>query len=306
VPKCDALLAVIGPAWSTAHDREGRRKIDNHDDWVRREIALAFEHRVRVIPILLDGTAPLRASDLPQEIVALARCQYLRLDHRNDYHDTVRLIRELSDVVLEQEPRPPLVITVQTAGQPDDGTWIVDSAISQVPRPDELGWPKWRQWAQANGSPVSPASHLSFRVEGVDRQAVILERLRFHVLNRAVPGGIVLTATERPTYRSALEPRRFDVDLVPGDVGIPHPVSDNGTDFPYVVSQNDPEWFLVKLDVGSRDVEWVAELDWSCTDRSGSLRIDSEGEPFRTVTHRDRRFYSWNTQTTPNHWASHD
>lgn len=303
VPKCDALLAIIGPAWSTARDSKGRRKIEDRDDWVRREIALAFEHGVRVIPILLDKVACLRESDLPQEIVPLARCQYLRLDHRNDYYDTARLIRELSDLVLEQEPQSPLVITVPTTNQPDGGAWVVDSAISQVPRPDELGWSEWRQWTHANGSPVSPESHLSVRVEGVDRQAVILERMRFHVVNRAVPGEVVLTVAERSAYRSALEPRRFSIDLVSGAAGIPHPAPGSGTDFPYTVSQNDPEWFLVDLDVGSTDVEWTAELDWSCAGRTGSLRIDRGGEPFRTVTPHRRLFYSWNTQATPNYWA---
>jgi hypothetical protein len=33
------VLAVIGPRWLTAADASGRRRIDDPDDWIRRELA---------------------------------------------------------------------------------------------------------------------------------------------------------------------------------------------------------------------------------------------------------------------------
>ncbi|MGH3792738.1 MAG: hypothetical protein ACRDQ9_18475 [Pseudonocardiaceae bacterium] len=36
------LLAVVGPRWLTATDPTGRRRIDDPDDWVRRELAEAL------------------------------------------------------------------------------------------------------------------------------------------------------------------------------------------------------------------------------------------------------------------------
>lgn len=302
VPKCDVLLAVIGLAWSTISDHEGRRRLEDRGDWVRREIALALEHGVRVVPILLDGAARLRESDLPKEIAALARCQYLRLDHRNDYHDTARLVRELSDVVLEQERRSPLVITAHTTSRADGGRWAVDSAISEVPRPDQLGWQEWQQWVRTNGTPVD--CQLSVRVESVGRQAVILERLRFDVLDHAAPAGLVLVTAERTPHRVALEPRRFRVDLAPGATTTPRPTTGNGTDFPYTVSRHDPEWVLVELDVGANDVQWAAELDWSCAGTLGTVRIDRGGEVFRTATRHGRECWSWETEVSPNRWVS--
>jgi hypothetical protein len=91
----DILLAVIGAQWLEATDRSGKRKLDSPEDWVRREIRAAFEHKVRVIPVLLDGVAAPLLGDLPQDIAALARRQHLRLDYRGK-QDLAALVEEVS------------------------------------------------------------------------------------------------------------------------------------------------------------------------------------------------------------------
>jgi hypothetical protein len=50
VGSCDVLLAVVGPHWLTATDRDGRRRLDDPRDIVRLEIAAALERDIRVIP----------------------------------------------------------------------------------------------------------------------------------------------------------------------------------------------------------------------------------------------------------------
>jgi O-acetyl-ADP-ribose deacetylase (regulator of RNase III) len=88
---CTVLLAVIGPGW-LAH---GNARGTDDDDWVRREIAEAFSAGVRVIPILVeDATMPTEA-ELPPDIAALARCQYLRMHHRSVDSDINRVVAEL-------------------------------------------------------------------------------------------------------------------------------------------------------------------------------------------------------------------
>jgi hypothetical protein len=95
------LVAVIGPGWLAATDRTGRRALDGEDDWVRREIAYAFDKQVPVLPLLVDDTAPLRPDDLPHDIAQLARCQYLRMSYRSAETDTGRLSAELVGLVPE-------------------------------------------------------------------------------------------------------------------------------------------------------------------------------------------------------------
>jgi hypothetical protein len=38
VVKCDVLLAIIGPGWLDARDENGKRRLENPDDFVRIEI----------------------------------------------------------------------------------------------------------------------------------------------------------------------------------------------------------------------------------------------------------------------------
>ncbi|MBP2327079.1 WD40 repeat protein/adenylylsulfate kinase-like enzyme [Kibdelosporangium banguiense] len=95
----DVLLAVIGSRWHSVTDRQRRREVDAPDDWVHREIVEAFRHGLRVIPVFLDHTVGLSEPELPPDLAPLARCQFLRLSHRNDTRDLARLVDELGDLV---------------------------------------------------------------------------------------------------------------------------------------------------------------------------------------------------------------
>ena len=79
VAACDVLLAVIGERWLTATDEEGRRRLDNPEDFVRIEIATALKRGIRVIPVLVDGASMPRSGDLPNDLQSLVRRQALEV-----------------------------------------------------------------------------------------------------------------------------------------------------------------------------------------------------------------------------------
>ncbi|MGH3815790.1 MAG: effector-associated domain 2-containing protein [Pseudonocardiaceae bacterium] len=106
VRRCSVLLAVIGPAWLAAGSN-GRRRIDDDSDWVRREIAEALGAAVPIVPILTDDAPHLDAAELPADIAALGRCQYLRLHHRNTAYDLRRIGDELAELVPDLVKSPP-------------------------------------------------------------------------------------------------------------------------------------------------------------------------------------------------------
>jgi hypothetical protein len=83
---------LIGPGWLTATDPSGRRRIDDPDDWIRRELAVAFAAGVRVIPILTDDATMPAASELPADIAALPDRQFRWLRHRDADMDLSRII----------------------------------------------------------------------------------------------------------------------------------------------------------------------------------------------------------------------
>jgi TIR domain len=71
---CYAVLVVIGRRWLDAADQHGRRRLDNPNDMVRREVEFALEHdaHIRVIPVLVEGAQMPRARELPESIHRLA------------------------------------------------------------------------------------------------------------------------------------------------------------------------------------------------------------------------------------------
>jgi hypothetical protein len=65
VSECQVLLALIGPGWRDARDASGNRPLDNPQDVVRGEIALALHLDKTVIPILFDDTPVPELDELP-------------------------------------------------------------------------------------------------------------------------------------------------------------------------------------------------------------------------------------------------
>ena len=97
---CAVLLVVIGPNW-LAHAKAGLNADGQPVDWVYREIAEAFKVGVRVIPVLVESVVMPRDDELPRDVTAMSRCQYLRLHHRNVPHDLVRILEEIKQAAPE-------------------------------------------------------------------------------------------------------------------------------------------------------------------------------------------------------------
>ena len=92
VESCAVLVALIGRQWATLVDEEGRRRLDNPDDFVRFELRSALERGVRVIPVLVDGAQPPRQQQLPPELQQLARLNALELSYGRIDYDADRLL----------------------------------------------------------------------------------------------------------------------------------------------------------------------------------------------------------------------
>lgn len=99
VAACDVMLAVMGPGWVDARDETGQRRLDNPDDFVRREIEAALARDVRVIPVLVDGASVPRASELPDSLQPLVRRNAVRLTHERFGADAGDLASSLAKVV---------------------------------------------------------------------------------------------------------------------------------------------------------------------------------------------------------------
>jgi hypothetical protein len=136
VGSCDVLLALIGDRWLTITDEDGRRRLDDPDDFVLLEIEAALTRNVRVIPILVEGARMPRADELPPSLATLARRQALVLSPTN--FDTSRLVRvlnkTLAEVRIAQEDAA--AISAPAGKAPDRGATELSEAPEQR-KPDE-------------------------------------------------------------------------------------------------------------------------------------------------------------------------
>ena len=87
---CGVVLVVIGSRWLEQHD--GRRRIDEDDDYVRMEVRMALTSNLKIIPVLVHGAKIPTEEELPAEIRSLVRWQAISIDDARWKHDTRRLI----------------------------------------------------------------------------------------------------------------------------------------------------------------------------------------------------------------------
>lgn len=90
----DVVLALIGPDWLGA-SKEGRRRLDDPDDFVRLEIQLALAAGKPVWPVLIGAAVMPLEHELPEPLRPLARRQAVVLDDASWKEDVARLVAAL-------------------------------------------------------------------------------------------------------------------------------------------------------------------------------------------------------------------
>jgi len=97
VAQCDVLLAIIGDHWLEARDKNGERRLDNPDDWVRIEIEAALSRKIRVIPVLVAKASVPHTTQLPDTLSHLARRTATEVRPGRDFQGHLdRLVRDIA------------------------------------------------------------------------------------------------------------------------------------------------------------------------------------------------------------------
>ncbi|THA70792.1 XRE family transcriptional regulator [Streptomyces sp. A0958] len=159
-----------------------------------------------------------------------------------------------------------------------------------------------RGWARSLGGVDGGSMKLELTVQGSSQAAVVLTGMHVRVLSQRAP-------VQQPAFSmgegcgSGIEPQSFDIDLdnsrptltpvagTQGDEVVP------AKDFPFRVSSSDVEVFDLDAHVEGHDVSWYLELEWSSGGRTGTLRVDDGGQPFRTssIAGRPEYYYRYDT-----------
>ena len=90
--QCDCVLVVIGKNWLSCVDTQGKRRLEDPEDFVCREIKGALRIDKFTLPILVDGAKMPKAVELPAEIGALANRNALEVLESHYEDDVARLI----------------------------------------------------------------------------------------------------------------------------------------------------------------------------------------------------------------------
>lgn len=176
--------------------------------------------------------------------------------------------------------------------------FVYDSPCSQHflvdSEPEQVGPPAGEQdaprWAAAYGAVSSGEQWVALTVQGAGRGTVVLNALHVRVVTKGAP----LAWNDYSMgvgCGGGVETKSFDIDL---DDGSPTVTPRSGQrDFPYKVSESDPEVFYVTAHTKAHDVRWDLSLDWSSGVRRGTVHIDSDGTPFRTSARAGRPGYDY-------------
>ena len=101
ISRADAFLAIAGPRW--LGKKKTHTRIADPSDWVRIELEVAFESKIPVLPVLVDGAAMPKAQQLPPSIREFAYLQAARVDSGLDFHPHVdRLIKSIDHNIAKQ------------------------------------------------------------------------------------------------------------------------------------------------------------------------------------------------------------
>jgi hypothetical protein len=95
IKSCDVVIPIIGKQWVNIVDAKGYRRLDHPNDWVRKEISIALNRNVRVIPLLVGGASMPGFNELPNDVKSLAQRQAIELSDTRFPYDMGQLIKHI-------------------------------------------------------------------------------------------------------------------------------------------------------------------------------------------------------------------
>lgn len=99
VAGCGVFLAIVGSQWATITGTDGKRRLDDDNDFVRLEIASALARNIAVIPVLVHDARMPHPEQLPDNIRDFAYRNSVEISHARWNSDVQLLIDALKQYV---------------------------------------------------------------------------------------------------------------------------------------------------------------------------------------------------------------
>ncbi|MGW2705035.1 helix-turn-helix domain-containing protein [Streptomyces sp. NPDC001340] len=186
-------------------------------------------------------------------------------------------------------------LTVATSAytwdSPCDGRYLINRPPTEVaPPPTEEDA---TAWVAAHGAVSSGKQEVTLTVQGTGKETVIVKSLTVRTITKRTPlaWNDYVMAYPGVGCGGNVPTRSFTVAL---DSARPAVQPEAGhRDFPFKVSESDPEVFHVTAEASAYDVSWSLALTWSSGSRHGVLQIDNHGRLFRTSGNNGRPGYEF-------------
>lgn len=153
VSACDVMIVIIGKQWLKSDDSHGNRRLDNPEDFVRLEITTAIDRNIRLIPVLVQGVAMPRSSDLPEALGKLARRHALEISDARWQHDIGKLTKTLEGVLTASNSKLANVLAVphlEAQHQPESTPSNVPAKRTSAPEQPPHRLSSVQNWGRAN------------------------------------------------------------------------------------------------------------------------------------------------------------
>lgn len=99
---CDVMVVVIGPEWFGTNS-DGTRRIDDPNDWVFREVNIALERNIPVVPVLIYPARQPMGEDLPLSLKELAFRESITVYYDKQFESSVRTVIDHLVVIQERK-----------------------------------------------------------------------------------------------------------------------------------------------------------------------------------------------------------
>jgi hypothetical protein len=135
IGSCKVVLVIIGQRWLTITDDEGKRRLDDPNDFTRIEVETALKNpNILVVPVLVDGAAMPQDEKLPPSLVELHFRNAAKVRYNPDFdRDMETLIgnmdRYLKGAITHPKPPEDRAARLQPAPSRSPMIWIAAAAV---------------------------------------------------------------------------------------------------------------------------------------------------------------------------------
>lgn len=104
----EVLVVLIGKNWLSISYPNGKRRLDNPKDFVRKEIVYALKKNILIVPIIFDNVEIPKTEDLPTVLNKLVTKNFFRIHHEKFFEDVDKLIQNILRQLATKYPSRPV------------------------------------------------------------------------------------------------------------------------------------------------------------------------------------------------------